>query len=225
MEGSPHFLPALQLPGLTESQSLIVEYTWLVMGIAIVSIGFVALTMRTVPKGLQGFVELIISFLEGFIVDVVGHNGLKFFSLIGSIFVFILVSNYIGLVPGCIAPTGDINTTAACAIVVFIFYNIVGIKAQGFKYFKRFLGPIPALAPIMVIMETISEFARPFSLAVRLYANIMGGHLILGLFYAVPIVLPAIWMTWESVLTAPIQSFVFSLLTMIYLGGAISEEH
>jgi F-type H+-transporting ATPase subunit a len=94
------------------------------------------------------------------------------------------------------------------------------------------MGPIPVLAPFMFVMELISEFARPLSLSVRLFANIMAGEIIISqiLFPAFPIILPVIWMFWESVITAPIQAFVFSLMTMIYIAGAIGaddthEEH
>jgi len=141
---------------------------------------------------------------------------------------FILVANYIGLFPGMMAPTSNLNTTAAWAIVVFVFYECVGVSRHGFKYFKRFLGPIPIMAPMMFIMEIISELARPFSLAIRLFANIMGGEMIIKLLFSfVAIGLPVVWMLWDSLITIPIQTFIFSLLTMVYLGGAIAadDEH
>ena len=169
-------LPALPLPGLTAHQALVVEYTWLSMAIIIVSLIAVIVSLKTVPRGLQNAFELIVSFIEGYITDIMGEKGLRYFPLVITAFTFILVANYVGLIPGFISPTANISTTAGWAIVVFIFYQYVGVSKKGLKYFKHFLGPVPAMAPFMVIMETISEFARPFSLAVRLFANIFGGE-------------------------------------------------
>ena len=221
------FLPALHIPGFTHSQVLVLEYTWLSMLIVILMTVAVAVSLKTVPGPFQNFFEMIVAFLEDYTADIVGPKGLIYFPLIITVFLFVAVSNYMGLIPGCIAPTGDINTTAGVAIVVFIFYQFVGFKHQGIKYLKKFLGPIPVMAPIMVVMELISELARPFSLSLRLFANILGGEMIIKLLSGMLMVgLPVIWMAWESVLTAPIQAFVFSLLTMIYLAGAVtSEEH
>ncbi|MGB7569890.1 MAG: F0F1 ATP synthase subunit A [Chitinivibrionales bacterium] len=221
-------LPALPLPGLTAHQALVVEYTWLSMAIIIVSLIAVIVSLKTVPRGLQNAFELIVSFIEGYITDIMGEKGLRYFPLVITAFTFILVANYVGLIPGFISPTANISTTAGWAIVVFIFYQYVGVSKKGLKYFKHFLGPVPAMAPFMVVMETISEFARPFSLAVRLFANIFGGeHIIALLFGIVGIGLPVVWMMWDSCITIPIQAFIFSLLTMVYLGGAIAadDEH
>ncbi len=218
-------LPVIALPGLTAKQSLIVECTWVSMLILTVLFGYTCLSLKRIPAGVQNMIETITDFFENYIADIIGPKGLVFFPLIASIFFFIFTSNFLGIIPGFESPTGDINTTAACALIVFLFYQFVGFRHHGVKYLKKFMGPVPAIAPVMVVMEIISELARPFSLAIRLFANIMGGHLILTLTYAVPILLPAFWMGWETIITAPIQSFVFSLLTMIYLAGAVAEEH
>jgi len=221
-------LPALSLPGLTAHQALVVEYTWLSMAIIIVSLIAVIVSLKTVPGALQNLFEMIVSFIEGYITDIMGEKGLRYFPLVITALTFILVANYIGLIPGFISPTANISTTAGWAVVVFIFYQYVGVSKKGLKYFKHFLGPVPAMAPFMVIMETISEFARPFSLAVRLFANIFGGEKIIGLLFGIlGIGLPVVWMMWDSCITIPIQAFIFSLLTMVYLGGAIAadDEH
>lgn len=222
------FLRPLHLPGLTPHQALIVEYTWLVMALIVATLVAVIINRKVIPRPVQNIIEMITDFLEEYMKDLVGLKGMKYFPLVITLFFFILVSNYIGLIPGFLAPTSNINTTGAWAIIVFISYQCIGIATNRLKYFKHFLGPIPILAPIMVLMEIISELARPFSLALRLFANIMGGELIARLLFVIcALGLPVIWMAWESLITAPIQAFVFSLLTMIYLAGAVmsDEEH
>lgn len=231
-------LPALPLPGLTHHQTLLVEFTWLAMLIVIVMLVAVITRFKTVPGGFQNVIEILTEFIEGFLMDLIGPKGMKYFPLVMTLFLFIGVSNYLGLVPGCLSPTSTLNTTAAWAIVVFIIYQYVGISTNGLRYLKHFLGPIPLLSPIILPIEIISEFARPFSLSVRLFANIFGGELIVGLLYGLAMIMiplhwvklpllfwtPSIWMAWESLITAPIQAFVFSLLAMIYLSGAILTE-
>jgi len=172
--------------------------------------------------------ELLIEFITGFMKEIIGPHWARYFPLVITVFLLIITCNYLGLMPGCIAPTASINTTAAFAIVVFLYYNGVGIGRNGIKYFKHFLGPIPLMAPLMLPLEIISELARPFALSVRLFANMMAGHVIVGLLYtAFFIGAPVVGMLFEGCITAPIQAFVFSLLTMIYLGGAVmaGEEH
>jgi F-type H+-transporting ATPase subunit a len=218
-------LPALPLPGLTSHQALVVEYTWLSMAIIIVSLIVVIISLKTVPGALQNIFEMIVSFIEGYITDIMGEKGLRYFPLIITALTFILVANYIGLIPGFISPTANISTTAGWAIVVFVFYQYVGVSKKGLKYFKHFLGPVPVMAPFMLPLEIIGEFARPFSLSVRLFANIFGGEKIISLLFGIlGIGLPVVWMMWDSVITIPIQAFIFSLLTMVYLGGAIASD-
>jgi F-type H+-transporting ATPase subunit a len=221
-------LRPLRLPGLLPQQAVLVEYTWLVMILIVATLLAVIITRKVIPGPVQNMIEMITDFLEGYMKDLVGLKGMRYFPLVITLGFFILVSNYIGLIPGFLSPTSNINTTGACAIIVFISYQCVGIVTNRLKYLKHFLGPLPVLAPIMVLMEIISELARPFSLALRLFANIMGGELITRLLFGIcALGIPVIWMTWESLITAPIQAFVFSLLTMIYLAGAVmaDEEH
>lgn len=219
------FLPALNLPGLSAHDAIVVEYTWLVMGIIILVSIFIAVRMKRIPGTLQNSFELIITLLEDLMLSIVGKKGMVYFPLIITAFLFVLISSFLGLVPGCIPPTAYFSTTAAWAIVIFLFYQYVGITKGGLRYLKHFMGPIPFMAPVMIPIEIISELARPFSLSVRLFANIMAGELIIGLLVgASAIGLPIIWMFWESVITVPIQAFIFSLLTMIYLSGAVAAS-
>jgi len=218
-------LPALHLPGLTEHQALIVEFTWLTMAVIIVALIGAIITLKKVPGGFQNIVELLTSFIENYIVDIIGKKGLSYFPLVMTAFTFILTANYIGLIPGFLSPTASLNTTAAWALVVFVFYQYLGVSQKGLKYFKHFLGPVPAMAPFMVFIEIIGEFARPFSLSVRLFANIFCGEVIIKLLFGIfAIGLPVIWMFWDSLITIPLQAFIFSLLTMVYVGGAITTE-
>ncbi|HEX7509970.1 MAG TPA: F0F1 ATP synthase subunit A [Chitinivibrionales bacterium] len=218
-------LPALHLPGLTEHQALIVEFTWLTMAVIVVALIGAIITLKKVPGGFQNIVELLTSFIENYIVDIIGKKGLSYFPLVMTAFTFILTANYIGLIPGFLSPTASLNTTAAWALVVFVFYQYLGVSKKGLKYFKHFLGPVPAMAPFMVFIEIIGEFARPFSLSVRLFANIFCGEVIIKLLFGIfAIGLPVIWMFWDSLITIPLQAFIFSLLTMVYVGGAISTE-
>jgi len=221
-------LPALPLPGLTPHQALIVENTWLAMILIIAVVISVTVSMKKIPGGLQNFVEFLVAFIENQIVDIIGPKGLRYFPLVITVFLFIIMGNYIGLIPGLISPTSSLSTTAAWAIVVFVFYQYIGVSQKGLRYFKHFLGPIPVMAPVMLPLEIISEFARPFSLSVRLFANIFAGEMIVKLFASIALVgLPVVWMLVDGGFVMFIQAFIFSLLTMVYISGAVAsdEEH
>jgi F-type H+-transporting ATPase subunit a len=227
-EASEHvfsILPALHLPGLTPHEALIVENTWLSMAIIIVMTVGVVVSLKKIPGGWQNVIEMFASFIENYIVEVIGPKGLSYFPLVATAFAFILVANYIGLIPGFISPTGTLSTTAAWAIIVFVFYQYLGIRKKGLRYFKHFLGPVPAIAPIMLPIEIISELARPLSLSFRLYANILAGEKIIAILGTIiAIGLPVVWMMMDSFLTIPIQALIFSLLTMFYIAGAIATD-
>lgn len=145
--------------------------------------------------------------------------------LIGPLFVYLLVSNLIGVVPGFYAPTQYINTNLACALVVFLYYNLYGIKVQGFRnYFKHMAGPIIWLAPLMLAIEVVSHLVRPVSLSVRLLGNIAGDHLVLDIFSGlVPLFLPIIFMGL-AIFISILQAFVFTLLSIIYIQMASARD-
>ena len=146
--------------------------------------------------------------------------------MVATIGTFILFMNLLGLIPGFMPPTSRINVTAGCALVVFLYYNYLGIKKQGvLKYLKHFAGPVPLLAPLMIPVEIISHLARPFSLSVRLFANIYGEELIIAVFFSLlPLFLPLPIMAL-AIFTSFLQAFIFMVLTMIYIAGAVAEEH
>jgi len=178
--------------------------------------------------------------------DTAGHHAVKYLPMIGSIGMFVLMSNLISLVPGFSSPTAQNSVPLGCAIVVFLYYNWVGIVHHGpLGYGKHFLGPSLALAPIMLPIEIVSNLARLLSLTVRLWVNMVVSELLyvtfLGLTLAlflfagklnalgyalapVPLLVPCIFILLH-IFVGFLQAFVFTLLPIIYVGGAVGEEH
>ena len=153
------------------------------------------------------------------------HDGPQHVVLLGTFFIFILISNLIGIIPGFESPTQAIDVTAGCAVVSFLYYNFVGIRKNGLGYFKHFVGPIPALFFLMIPIEIISHLARPLSLSIRLFANMYAGEKVTLVFLGlVPLAVPAIFMGLH-VFVAILQAYIFMLLSAMYVGGAVAEEH
>lgn len=179
------------------------------------------------PGRLQMLMEAVVEFLQQQLEDNIGHAGHKYLKLIGTLAIFILFSNLIGLIPGLAAPTSNINVPAGCAITVFLYYNFQGIRSQGLlRYLKHFAGPVWWLAPLMVPIEIISHLARPFSLTVRLFANIFAEELLIVVFFGlIPLLLPLPFMAF-AIFGGFLQTFIFITLTQVYLAGAVAtEEH
>lgn len=171
------------------------------------------------------FTELVLNFLN----DILGHRGREFLPLIGTLGFFILFSNLLGLVPGFLPPTDNLNTTVACALVIFFATHYYGLKAHGIKYLRHFLGPVLWLCPLMLPIEIISHLARILSLSMRLFGNIMADHMLLSLTLAAPLILPLFLSPMSmflGVFVSLIQTFIFILLSMIYISLAVEEaEH
>jgi len=200
-------------------------YMWFAMAI-LFTIGLIVRgRLQLVPGGLQNLLETIIGGLEDFTVSNMGEKGRQFMPVLGTIFCLVLIMNYIGLVPGCDAATANINTNIALAVTVFIYYNYVGIKKWGFGYIKHFMGPVPALAPLMLILEPISHIARPLSLTLRLFGNIRGEEIVLILMFMLAPILGSLPMYFLFILAKTIQAFIFFMLTMLYLQGAVEHAH
>ncbi len=182
--------------------------------------------MSLVPRGVQNFVEVLAEAMLNLAEETIGEDwGRVFFPFIATIFMFILVSNFMGLIPGFISPTGNINMTAAMALPVFFLYQAVGIKLHGMSYIKHFMGPVIFLAPLMFVVEVLSHLARPLTLSVRLFGNMFAKHTLLGvLAVMVPIVVPTL-VLGLGVLVSFVQAFVFALLTTLYLAGSVEEAH
>lgn len=203
-----------------------VVYAWVVMATLII-LGFLATkSIQMVPGKAQNVFEILIGALEDFMVDITGEEGRWFFPLLATIFIFIFLSNLVGLVPGFFPPTASLNTTLACALTVVIFTHVIGIMYHGIKYIKHFLGPIWWLVPIIFPVEIIGHLARILSLSARLFGNIMGKELVLtilftlaGAFFApLPIMVLGIFVSL-------VQAFVFFLLSIMYFTGAMEHAH
>lgn len=180
------------------------------------------------PGKVQSVLEVLITGLRDLIDDVVGHGtGSRFLPIICSLAFFIFVGNIFGIFYFVQPPTADPSTTFALSITAFIFYNVVGIRDNGvLKYMKHFLGPVIFLAPLMFVIELISHAARILSLAIRLFGNIFGEHSASAIFFSMfPFLLP--WpMMVLGIFGSLLQAFIFIMLTMAYLNGAVgAEEH
>jgi F-type H+-transporting ATPase subunit a len=177
------------------------------------------------PGALQHSFEGIEGFVLGQSHEIIGHHSEHYTPFFAIIFIFILICNLIGLIPGLESPTGVPAVPLGCAICAFIYYNVQGFRHAGIGYLKHFLGPIPALAPLMLPIELISHTARLLSLTVRLWANIFAGDLITLVFFSmIPIGVPIVFLGLHIVV-AVLQAYVFMLLSIIYVSGAVSEEH
>ena len=196
--------------------------SFILVGVAFSIRGSLAL----VPRGVQNFVEVMVEQLLKLSEENIGHHwGKYFFPLIGTIGLYILVCNFMGLIPGFTAPTSNINTTASMAVPVFLATHYYGIRVHGVKYIKHFLGPIVWLAPMMFVIEFIGHLVRPVTLSVRLFGNMIAKHMILfALALLAPIVVP-VAILGLGVLVSLIQAFVFVLLTALYLAGSVEEAH
>jgi F-type H+-transporting ATPase subunit a len=180
---------------------------------------------QLIPSKLQNVLELIIQFFENLLSELIGKDGKKYLPVVGTIGLFILACNLMGLVPGFMSPTSKLNVTAGCALTIFIYYHWQGIKSQGLlKYLKHFMGPIPVLAPLMVPIEIISHFSRPLSLSMRLFGNIFAEELLILIMASIlPFLLPLPFMA-IAIITAVVQAYVFVLLSCIYIAGAVAHE-
>jgi F-type H+-transporting ATPase subunit a len=174
----------------------------------------------------KNFFEIVAESLYGLTESVIGHHDAPiYFPIVGTLFVFIFVSNALGLIPGLLPPTENFNTTLALGAFVFVYYNFAGVRAHGLGYFKHFLGPVIWLAPLMLVIEVASHVFRPLSLALRLRGNIMGDHVVLGVFSSlVPYFLPVVFYG-IGVFVAFIQAFVFTLMTMVYISLSTAADH
>lgn len=210
-------------------------------GVAALALLLFALTatrnLQRRPGRLQNLAEIIYEFFDNLAISIVGEHGRKYVPLAGTVFLFILFCNLMGLIPPGIAPTASLNTTIALALIVIVYVQYEGIRARGIvgylKHFARW-GEVPIpLSPLMFVIEIVSELAKPVSLSIRLYANMFGKEqvtmalitaLAVPIFKAIyaplPIQFPVMML---GLLVAFVQAFVFSILTLIYL--SLATEH
>ena len=232
-----------------------VTYTWVVM-ILLTLVAFLASrNIGLVPQGAQNAMEVVLEQFQQMIDDVIGPHGRPYLPLIATLGLFILIANLLGLVPGAAGPTANLNTTAACALVVFGAYHWIGVRKQGaLTYLAHFAGPVPlVLKPLMFVIEIISHLARPLSLTLRLFGNMFGGHILLAIIFflmgldgligwalsgdpagvfiggiggLVMIAFTVGFLYPLKILVSFLQAFIFVMLTMLYISGALEhEEH
>ena len=208
---------------------IILSHFVLVIGIIFLVSRMATRKMQLVPTGSQNVMEAFVGGIVSIGTDSMGEkNSRIYMPLIGSLALVIFVSNMIGVIPGFEAPTSNINFTASLAIIVFVYYNYLGIKKNGFvNYFKHFMGPLPILAPLMFPIEIISHFSRIISLSFRLFGSVRGDDMFLMvLLMLVPWILPLPGFFLLAVMGV-LQAFIFSILTYVYIAGSImmEEEH
>jgi len=213
----------LSIPGLAEYPH--VTYMWFTM-ILLLGVAYLATRrLQLLPGAGQAVVELVIGGLLSFMERVMGHHARAHLPVVGGLVLLIVTANLLGIIPGLFSPTANLNMTAGCAITVFLYYQYIGFRRHGVAYIKHFTGPLWWLAPLMLPIELISHVIRPFTLALRLFANMQGHEIVLiiitllvPLIAPLPIVLLGIFVSF-------IQGFVFMLLAMIYIAGAEEEHH
>jgi F-type H+-transporting ATPase subunit a len=189
-------------------------------------------TLQYVPADTLSVRNLFEIFTEGMInliESVLGSRkmALAYLPLMGTLFIYILVSNLLGVVPGFLPPTSDISNNAAMALVVFFTFNIVGVYTNGLGYFKHMMGPMLALAWLIFPLEIIGILIRPVSLSIRLFGNINGDHMVFGVFSdLVPLIVPGLFLAL-GMFVSFIQAFVFTLLSVVYVALAVghADEH
>ncbi len=247
MEESPlhpfelHNYIQIDLGGFDISINKAVIMMWVVVGLISILMIMAGSARRLVPGKLQSLAEMMIDFIRGIILDTMGKDGMKFFPLIATLFLFILFCNLIGLIPGSYTVTSQIVVTAVFACTVYALSLVMGFILHGGKFLGILVPPgTPGwLLPLMIPIELISQLARPISLAVRLFANMTAGHVILGVLFGLAVSgglligwLPfafTIAMNGLEVGIAFIQAYIFTVLTCVYLGDAFHlhghDEH
>lgn len=214
------------------------------VGAVALASGYLIYAMRNrslVPSRLQSTAEMMYEFVAGTVRDNIGEEGMKFFPLVFSLFIFVLFCNLLGMVPGGYTVTSQIVVTAALALLVIGIVILYGLWNQGFGFFKLFVPDVPPiLLPLMIPIEIISFLSRPLSLSVRLFANMLAGHIALKIFagFVASLLAAGAWgliaplplllttaLTALEVLVAALQAYVFAVLTCVYLNDAVHGAH
>jgi F-type H+-transporting ATPase subunit a len=240
MESNPlhpfelHPYGELHLFGLDVSLNKAVIMMWIVIALAALLLITAGRGRRLIPTRLQSVAEMLVEFIRGMILDMMGERGMRFFPFIATLFIFILFCNLLGMVPGSYTVTSQIVVTAAFAIFVYTMSVVVGFALHGTKFFGILVPPGTPLwlLPLMIPIEIVSQLARPFALAVRLFANMTAGHTILAVLFGMVLSLPVFisWLPFAftiaisglEVLIAFIQAYIFTILTCVYLGDAVT---
>jgi F-type H+-transporting ATPase subunit a len=199
-----------------------------ILVVLILLVFFVAVRARLSvdkPGGLQHLAEATEEFIADQAHGVMGHGYERYIPYAVVIGFFILLGNLLGLVPGFESPTANPTVPLGCALLTFIYYHFHGLRVHRHHYINQFIGPVWALAPLMLLIEVVSHFARILSLTVRLYANMFAGDMVtLAFFSLVPVLVPVVFLGLHLFVSL-VQTFIFVMLTLVYLGMAVSEEH
>lgn len=220
--GAMHIHPAHPQAPITNAfaMELVVFFAMLAYFVAV----RVTLSVES-PGAVQHVAEFTHDFVSGSSESIIGHGYERFVSYLTVLVVFILLANLMGLVPGLESPTASAVVPLGLALVTFVYYNYHGIRANGFGYFKQFLGPVWWLYWLMIPIEIISHLARVLSLTVRLYANMFAGDLVtLAFFSLIPIGIPLLFLSLHFAV-AIIQAYVFMILATVYLSLAVAHDH
>ena len=178
------------------------------------------------PSKFQHLMEVVVEFTRDMTDEMIGHDGRRYVSLIGTLGIFVGLSNLLGLIPTLETPTANIPVTLGCAVMAFLYYNYHGFRQHGaVGYLKHLCGPMMLIAPLMLPIEVFSNFFRLLSLSVRLWANMLVGDMLEKIFTGlVPIVVPALFMALH-IFVSVLQAYVFMILPAVYISLAVSEEH
>jgi len=194
--------------------------TWLTMAIVLIIAFLATRNLKMVPTGWQNVVEIIVTSLEAQIETTMGKRGQFLAPFIVSLFMFLLVSNWLGLFPTMSSPTNDLNTTLGLALLVIVMVHTLGLYMKGGHYIKHFFQP----TPVFVVINAIEEIAKPITLSFRLFGNILAGEiLIIILLKLMPVWMPipsVIWLAF-SIFIGGVQAFIFTMLSMAYLANAV----
>ncbi|WP_420236652.1 F0F1 ATP synthase subunit A [Telmatobacter bradus] len=212
-----------------DAKSAISDAFALELLVAVCLIAYFALVRATLsvekPGAVQQVAEMLHEFIGGQAEPILGHDASHFQAFCTCIFLFVLLNNLLGLIPGVPAPTTSPVVPLGLAVPTFLLYNFMGFKRNGFGYIKQFCGPMPALTPLMFPIEVVSHLARVMSLTIRLYANMFAGDLVTLVFFSlIPVAIPCVFLGLHLFVSI-VQAFVFTLLAMIYLSLAVAHEH
>jgi F-type H+-transporting ATPase subunit a len=203
-----------------------VFYSWVCMAVLFVVALILRRRLTLVPGSLQNFFEAVIDTIETFVCNTMGEAGRTYVPLLAGMFIYILCMNFMGLIPGFDAPTANLNSTVCMAVFVLLFYNAVGIMRWKAHYIHHFTGPSKVLIPLMFPLEIVSHLSRPVSLSLRLFGNIRGEEIVMVLFFIMAPILGTLPIYALFLLGKTMQAFVFFMLTMFYIKGAIeAPEH
>lgn len=202
-------------------------YTWLVMAFLIIVPKLTMGQLEIMPGKGQNFWEIVVGGMEDFFAENLGRERARMlFPMLATFALYITVGNLIGLIPGFMSPTSNLNITLGMTIMVWLTHHVLGFRYHGINYYKHFLGPVPVLIPLMLPIELISNAARLLSLSMRLFGNIMAKETLLAvLFMLAGAYFAPLPILVLGVLVSLIQALVFTLLSVLYCAQAMEEAH